>query len=386
MKKETITMALLFIAILFQTLNTYAQVPQKMSYQAIVRNASNNLVAKQQIGMQISIIKNDGAETVVYKETQVPVTNDNGLISIEIGSGTTTDDFSGIIWNDANYFVKTEIDPTGGTNYTVTSVSQLLSVPYALTAKSITGTISENQISDLQAYLTTEVDGNIYNEIQDLSQVLSEDNDASGNKITNLSDPTNAQDAATKAYVDQLELQVKTLKNYITSSISIGDYYGGGVVFYILKPGDVGYKVGETHGLICAVNDFASSEWNNYDRELSGADGSVIGTGNQNTIDIVSQCRGDYAYLAAELCDISTLNGYSDWFLPSAGELAEMYQSKASINSTATANGGTSLNVGPYWSSTEFSSSSAISTYFDDGTSGGESKQTSRLVRAIRAF
>lgn len=124
----------------------FAQAPKKMSYQAIIRDASNKLVTSSAIGMKISILKGSVTGTAVYVETQKPTSNTNGLVSLEIGTGTkVSGDFSTIDWGNGTYFVKTEADPTGGTSYTITGTSQLLSVPYALHAeKSTTATTVES--------------------------------------------------------------------------------------------------------------------------------------------------------------------------------------------------------------------------------------------------
>jgi hypothetical protein len=112
-----------------------------MSYQAVIRNASNALVANQIIGMRITILTNGGL-IEAYKETQTTTTNANGLASIKIGEGTVVaGNFSTVDWGNSQnnssplVFIKTETDPTGGTNYTIISQTQLLSVPYALFAK-----------------------------------------------------------------------------------------------------------------------------------------------------------------------------------------------------------------------------------------------------------
>ncbi len=120
------------------TLTVNAQSPQKMSYQAVVRNSSGALVANQAVGMKISILQGSATGTVVFSETYSPnpQTNANGLVTVEIGSGITViGTFSGINWASGPFFLKTETDPGGGTNYTITGTSQLLSVPYALYAK-----------------------------------------------------------------------------------------------------------------------------------------------------------------------------------------------------------------------------------------------------------
>lgn len=110
-----------------------AQVPQKMSYQAVLRNSSNSLITQTVVGMKISILQGSEVGTPVYVETQEPTTNINGLASLEIGTGeAVSGTFSTIDWATGPYFIKTETDPTGGSNYSITGTSQLLSVPYAL--------------------------------------------------------------------------------------------------------------------------------------------------------------------------------------------------------------------------------------------------------------
>jgi hypothetical protein len=131
------------IAAILLTATTFAQAPEKMSYQAVVRDSGDALVTNQAVGMQISILQTTATGTAVYVETQTPTTNINGLVTLEIGTGTSTDDLTTIDWSSGTYFIKTETDPTGGSSYTITGTSQLLSVPYALhakTAESVTST------------------------------------------------------------------------------------------------------------------------------------------------------------------------------------------------------------------------------------------------------
>jgi hypothetical protein len=114
----------------------YAQAPQKMSYQAVVRNSSNNLVSSSTIGIKVSLIKGSASGNAVFVETHNQTSNSNGLVTIEIGNGTTISGvFDTIDWANGPYFIKTETDITGGTNYSLTSTSQLMSVPYALFAE-----------------------------------------------------------------------------------------------------------------------------------------------------------------------------------------------------------------------------------------------------------
>ncbi len=113
---------------------SFGQAPQLLSYQAVVRNSSNQLVVNQSVGVKISIIQYDPLGIAVFEESQTTTTNSNGLISIQIGANEYGF-FAAIDWAHGPYYIKTEIDPLGGTNYTITSTTQLLSVPYALYAE-----------------------------------------------------------------------------------------------------------------------------------------------------------------------------------------------------------------------------------------------------------
>ena len=133
----------IILAAVLITASVFAQTPEKISYQAIIRDVNDSLITNTQVGMQISILQTSITGNSVYTETQTPTTNNNGVISIEIGSGTlVSGSFADIDWGSDSYFIKTETDINGGSSYTITGTSQLLSVPYALhakTAESITG-------------------------------------------------------------------------------------------------------------------------------------------------------------------------------------------------------------------------------------------------------
>lgn len=89
----------------------FAQAPEKFSYQAVVRNASNALVANTSVGVRVSVLQGDA----MYVETHTAVTNANGLLTIEIGGGNVQQgSFAGINWADGPYFLKTETDLDGG--------------------------------------------------------------------------------------------------------------------------------------------------------------------------------------------------------------------------------------------------------------------------------
>ncbi|MCE2843867.1 MAG: hypothetical protein LW604_01425 [Sediminibacterium sp.] len=129
------------IYLVFFTIYASAQVPQRMSYQAVIRNANNTLLSQQLIGVRISILQADTAGQPVYVETHYTKTNINALMTLQIGGGLKFfGDFNSINWSTGRYFVKTETDPDGGFDYRITGYSELLSVPYALYAGGQTDT------------------------------------------------------------------------------------------------------------------------------------------------------------------------------------------------------------------------------------------------------
>ncbi len=160
----------------------------------------------------------------------------------------------------------------------------------------------------------------------------------------------------------------------------IGDLAEGGIVFYVDETGQ--------HGLVAAVEDLGSYEWGCFFENVNGADGTSIGTGYQNTMDIVNQgCITENGGItAAQAALDAEINGYSDWYLPSKDELYEMYNTIGQ--------GGPEGDIGGfgniwYWSSSEDDSYSAWFVYFfngnaDDAGKGGE--DGAGRVRVIRAF
>ena len=199
----TILVALLITA------TTFAQAPEKMSYQAVVRDASGALVSEQVVGMRIQIKQGSEFGASVYVETQTPTTNANGLVTLEIGTGTViTGSFNSIEWDNGPYFIETETDPTGGSNYSIIGNSQLLSVPYALYAKN---------------------SGNSTPTTHNLEAVLSENNSANNQQIKDLQDPTEAQDAVTLSVLLEkiAELQDQIVNAQIGSITDVdGNTYG----------------------------------------------------------------------------------------------------------------------------------------------------------------
>ncbi|QZE13052.1 hypothetical protein K4L44_10670 [Halosquirtibacter laminarini] len=172
------------------TFSIFAQSPEAINYQAVIRNGKGELHVNKEVGMKVSILKSSVEGATIYTETHNIISNKNGLVSIQIGTGSTSDPFSNIDWAEGVFFIKVETDITGGSDYTLVGVSQLLSVPYALhakTAESISGTLNESdplfsdwdksdgiviqasQIIDQENIAVKEKDGDVTNEIQDLS-------------------------------------------------------------------------------------------------------------------------------------------------------------------------------------------------------------------------
>jgi hypothetical protein len=169
------------------------------------------------------------------------------------------------------------------------------------------------------------------------------------------------------------------------TTIAIGQSYQGGKIAYILQAGDYGYDATMQHGLIAAPSDQgASSQWGCEGTEISGADGTAIGTGAQNTLDIMNGCLTPGAGaqgIAARLCGDLVLGGYSDWYLPSRDELWKLYINKVAIGGFAS-----SYTSNYYWSSTEGNNYSAWELAFLDGYQGFSSKFNYGRVRAVRSF
>ena len=159
--------------------------------------------------------------------------------------------------------------------------------------------------------------------------------------------------------------------SFTTSAVLItGINYAGGIIFYLDSTG--------MHGLICANNDQSiMASWGCPNIQITGADGTAIGTGLQNTLDIIGNCTT--AGIAANICDSLILNGYSDWFLPSKEELKLMYANLKII-------GVGSFSNTPYWSSTEMTGAFAWEVIFNGGFAQGTGKNNFASVRAVRAF
>ena len=127
---------LALVAITTIALSSFGQAPEGFKYQAVVRDAGNFILTNQAVGIQMTIQQGSIGGTTVYQETFAPTTNTYGLVNLEIGNGTVVSgDFTTIDWSAGPYYIETAVDVNGGTSYAVMGTSQLMSVPYALYAK-----------------------------------------------------------------------------------------------------------------------------------------------------------------------------------------------------------------------------------------------------------
>jgi len=131
MKKSILSFGLAFMSVI----GLFAQSPEGFKYQAVLRDDASNILHDQAVGIQIEILSGDINGMVVYSETFELSTNDYGLVNMEIGKGQTPDDFAAIDWSAGSHFIRISVDPEGGAAYEEMGTSQLMSVPYAMHAK-----------------------------------------------------------------------------------------------------------------------------------------------------------------------------------------------------------------------------------------------------------
>jgi hypothetical protein len=370
----TICAAILMIA------SVYAQSPEKMSYQAVIRNSSNALVTNTNVGMQISILQGSASGTAVYTETQTPTTNGNGLVSLEIGTGTVlSGNFSTINWANGLYFIKIETDPTGGTSYTITGTSQLLSVPYALhakTADSVIATVNETDpifgaslASGITGADTTYWNNKLDSYIE--TDPIFGSSVASGITGADTTNWNNKQEQLTAgANITIVGDTISVTGGSFSNDFYLGQDTLGGIVFYIYLD-----QNGNQHGLIVNKNE-STAQWQTSATTTNATRG-WDGVYNTNLMT---------ASPAATYVNGLTDGGFTDWYLPSIDELTLLYNNRFHANKALHAGSHTLLSTTDYWSSTEFNAASAFHFFFSLGSAFTNGKTTTYKVRAVRAF
>jgi hypothetical protein len=144
------SLSILFIFLFAFRLNAQTP-PNAFNYSAVARNAAGQPIANRTVGIQISILKTSTVGTTVYRENHAVNTDAFGLFNLVIGAGSIqTGSMTTINWSNDNYYLRVGMDANGGTNFLTMGTTQLLSVPYALYAKSA-GTVTNSNDNDTSA-------------------------------------------------------------------------------------------------------------------------------------------------------------------------------------------------------------------------------------------
>jgi hypothetical protein len=336
------------------------------------------------------------------------------MFSVNVGQGTpVTGTFAGINWGSNAKFMQVEMDPAGGGSYVDMGTQQMMSVPYSIYSNN--GMPSGNSLGDILYWNSTTwvklpagTTGQVLTmgsggtpvwagcslptagSITGIATVFTGSTTTLSNATTGGEWSSNATDIATVdstgivtgvaagtaiiSYTKTLACGSATTTLAVTvTTLTIGASYGGGKIAYIFMPGDPGYIAGETHGLIAAPNDQGVAQWGCYGTFVGGTT-TGLGTGLANT-GIISAACGEST--AARLCADWELGGYSDWYLPSRGDLMKVYINRMHI-------GG--FLGGFYWCSSDSAPGNAWYVNFIDGSAGGFSKYELLNVRAVRSF
>ena len=333
-------LTLLFILFIINT--AHAQAPQGIPYQASARSSTGAILASTPISVRFTIRDSIATGAMKYRETHTVTTDANGMFSLVIGQGTPiSGTFAAINWGQNAKFQQVEMDPTGGASFTDMGTQQMLSVPYSI--------YSNNG-------LPAGVGGDIIYHNGTNWVKLSAGLDGKVLKING-------------------GLPVWSTDSISNTSLLIGSNYGGGKIAYILQPGDPGFIAGEIHGLIAAPMDQSTGIQWGCTSTLLGSTLTTYGTGAINTSIIHSTCGSN---TAAQVCSNLLLGGFSDWHLPSIGELQKIFINYNNIPG---------LNPGYYWSSSESGTNSAYFLDFNaPPTSGNSTKNGLLRVRAVRIF
>jgi hypothetical protein len=434
MKKITLLSTLCFL--LFTVLVNAQKPPNAFNYSAVARNASGQPISNTAIGIQITILKTTPSGVSQYSENHFVNTDAFGLFNLVIGAGAVqSGSMTTIDWSNDNYYLKVGMDAAGSTNFLTMGTTQLLSVPYALYAKSA-GSVSGITITSVSSagdtlYLsngqsfvaggngggtgalvlptiTTNAVTGITSNSATFGGAIS---NANGNQImergivySTSPNPTLGSNKiiigngiGTFDTISALGYQYPHLLNpnttYYVRAYAVTENnisaYGNEVSFTTLSVGQTGpgggivfFNKGNTNGgwqyLESATSDQSTGiAWGCNATSIPGTQ-LTVGSGEVNTSLIVAGCNE--AGFAAKLCNDLVSGGQSDWFLPSRDELNLMYKnmhlnSQGNFNTSAL-----------YWSSTENYFNYAWYFSFDIGDASNYVKSLTYYVRAVRAF
>ena len=435
MKKLTL---FFIISVAFLNLSNAQIPPNAFNYSAVARDAQNNPIANQTIGIQITILKTSPLGVSQVSENHFVNTDAFGLYNLVIGAGAVQNgSMATIDWSNDNYFLNVGMDNVGGTNFLTMGTTQLLSVPYALYAKSA-GSVGNGSgitissvspagdtlyLSNGQTFVSSGISGGSSNLMlptittNAVTGITSNSatfggsiSNANGNQIMErgivYSTSPNPTIGSNKIMVgngigvfDTISGTVYNYSHFFNSNTTYYvrafaitenniSAYGNEVSFTTLSVGQVGtgggivfFNKGNSSGgwqyLESAPNDqSASMTWGCSGPFVSGTQ-SIIGSGEANTSLIVASCND--ASFAAKLCNNLILGGQSDWFLPSTDELNLMYKN-LHLNSQG------NFNNSSYWASEEGSGNSAWVFNFYGDANNYDDKSWTNYVRAVRSF
>jgi hypothetical protein len=133
------------------------QKPESIRYQVKVHNMAGEIVAAKEVSVKFTIIEGSFSDTAVYSERHKVTTDKNGLISLAIGNGDEKiGNFTSLDWAEEMYFLKVEIDISGGTNYKDFGTAQIISVPYAVyesTSEQVSTDVTEDELLVSRKYV-----------------------------------------------------------------------------------------------------------------------------------------------------------------------------------------------------------------------------------------
>lgn len=321
------------LALVFSWQETNAQPPLYFSYQAVVTD-NDGIPLDGKLALRISIIQYSEEGESVYVERHTQEADANGFLSLRIGEGENIykGELDTIDWSDGPFFLKIDIDPTAGFSYPISTIQELLSVPFAMHALT----------ADNLAFNFEESDPVFMNSV---ASGITEEDTARWNSLSK------------------------------TAKYKVGDMAQGGIIFYVSPEGD--------KGLVALPYDLVMSQVWGTTGQYSEAVSSY--NGRSNTDKIIGQSgEGDYA---AWSCDTLSAEGYDDWYLPSVDELNLLFSRRYIINKNLQEDENPDsfpLTMDNYWTSTE---KNADESYIiKSGSTGIQMKDMTGKLRPVRAF
>jgi hypothetical protein len=296
------------VAVIAISVKSFGQAPEGFKYQAVVRDANNIILNNENVGVRMTIQQGSIGGTMVYRETFATTTTANGLVNLEIGNGSVVSgNFTTIDWGNGPYFIETAVDVTGGTTYQVMGTSQLMSVPYALHAKTAES-VTNDQVDDADADPSNE-----FNTGATLTGTTLSISDAGGSQTVDLS---SLQDGVDDADADPSnELQTLSL---VGSTLTLSD--GGGSAS--INDADAN-PVNELQTLSVAGNNLTISGGNTVtlptgtdaDWTISGNNMYAIPTGNvgigvstpERKLDVIGDVKTEKIFIGSRV--INVVNG-----------------------------------------------------------------------------